>query len=146
MSKTLIPVGLRHELTLRVEERLTVPALADAFPGFADMPPVFATSFMVGFMEWACAEALRGRLAPGQATVGTHVDVSHISATPVGLNVHAAVEVVAVMGRKVRFRVACSDKAGLIGEGFHERAIIDRGSFMARVSEKARSEDDAGGN
>lgn len=136
MSEISIPVGLRHELSLRVDGRLTVPALAYAFTGFADMPPVFATAFMVGFMEWACTEALRSRLPSGQATVGTHVDVSHVSATPVGLDVHAEVEVVAATHRKVRFKVVCRDDTGLIGEGFHERAIIAPGKFMERANGK----------
>lgn len=141
----IVPVGLRHSLTLRIDERLTVPALASAFAGFADMPPVFATAYMVGFMEGACTEALRSRLAPGQSTVGTHIDVSHVSATPVGLSVVAEVEVVAVVRRKVRFKVACRDDAGRIGEGFHERAIIDRDAFMARVSTKAERNADVRG-
>jgi len=138
-EQTAIVPGLRHNLTLRVDERLTVPALAHVFAGFADMPPVFATAYMVGFMEWACTEALRTHLAPGQATVGTHVDVSHVAATPVGLHVVAEVEVIAVARRKVRFKVICRDETGLIGEGFHERAIIDRDTFMARVSTKLSS-------
>src|SRR5690349_6263118 len=135
-EQTTIAPGLRHSLTLRVDERLIVPALAHVFPGFANMPPVFATAYMVGFMEWACAEALGPHLAPGQGTVGTHIDMSHVSATPVGLHVVVEVEVIAVARRKVRFKVSCLDEAGLIGEGFHERAIIDRDPFMARVASK----------
>ena len=129
--------GLRHVQTLRVDQSLAVPAMTAPFAGFADMPPVLATAYMVAFIEWACIEALRPFLKPDQRTVGTHVDVSHVAATPVGMTVTAQVELVAVEGRKLRFKVACHDEGGLIGEGFHERAIIDFDKFMARVAVKA---------
>jgi fluoroacetyl-CoA thioesterase len=122
---------------LRVDEHLTVPALAAAFTGFSDMPPVLATAFMVAFIEWACIEAVAGHLDPDQKTVGTHVDVSHVSASPIGVYVQADVEVIAVRGRTLRFRVRCTDTGGLIGEGFHERAVIDPARFMARLAAKA---------
>jgi fluoroacetyl-CoA thioesterase len=135
MSPDLKP-GLRHTQTLRVDHSLTVPAVSPHF-AFGDMPPVFATAFMVGFIEWACIEALRPFLDPSERTVGTHVDVSHIAATPVDLTVTAEVELVSVEGRKLRFKVACRDDRGPIGEGFHERAVIDLVKFMARVAAKA---------
>ncbi|WP_206522109.1 MULTISPECIES: thioesterase family protein [unclassified Mesorhizobium] len=111
--------------------------MTTAFASFADMPPVFATAFMVGFIEWACVEALRPFLSSHERTVGTHVDVSHVAATPVGMTVTADVELVAVQGRKLRFKVSCSDENGLIGEGFHERAVVDYDKFMARVLAKS---------
>jgi fluoroacetyl-CoA thioesterase len=135
MSPDLKP-GLRHAQTLRVDQSLTVPAVSPHF-AFGDMPPVFATAFMVGFVEWACIEALRPFLDPNERTVGTHIDVSHVAATPVGLTVTAEVELVSVEGRKLRFKVACRDDSGPIGEGFHERAIIHLEKFMARVSARA---------
>jgi fluoroacetyl-CoA thioesterase len=135
MSPELKP-GLRHVQTLPVDQSLTVPAVSKAF-AFEDMPPVFATAFMVGFIEWACIEALRPYLDADERTVGTHVDVSHTAATPVGLTVTAEVELIAAEGRKLRFKVACRDDAGPIGEGFHERAVIDLARFMARVAAKA---------
>jgi fluoroacetyl-CoA thioesterase len=135
MSPDLKP-GLRHTQTVTVDHSLTVPAVSPAF-AFGDMPPVFATAFMVGFIEWACIEALRPFLDPNERTVGIHVDVSHVAATPVGLTATADVELVSVDGRKLRFKVACSDDRGPIGEGFHERAVIDLEKFMARVSAKA---------
>jgi fluoroacetyl-CoA thioesterase len=67
-------VGTRHRLQLRIDHRFTVPALSNAFTGFQDMPPVFATAFMVGFIEWTCIELLRSSLPPEFKTVGTHVD------------------------------------------------------------------------
>ena len=135
-----LKVGLRHMLSIRVDERLTVPAVpavSPAFAGFANMPPVFATSFMIGFIECACLEALRPYLDPGERTVGTHVDVSHLAATPVGMTVVAEVELVEIQGRKLRFKVSCRDNADVISTGFHERAVIDYAKFTARVAEKA---------
>jgi fluoroacetyl-CoA thioesterase len=132
-----IPVGLTKSLQLRVDERLTGPALGAAFEGFSDMPPVFATAFMVAFIEWACIEAVADHLGSDQKTVGTHVDVSHVSASPIGMCVQAEVEIIAVKGRTLRFRVRCTDDGGLIGEGFHERAIIDPAKFMARIAAKS---------
>jgi fluoroacetyl-CoA thioesterase len=131
--------GLRHVQSLHISRSLTVPALLMAFASFADMPPVFATAFMVGFIEWACIETLRPYLDPHERTVGTHVDVSHLAATPVGMTVTAAVELVELRGRKLRFKVSCRDDADLIGEGFHDRAVIDHPKFMARVSAKAEA-------
>lgn len=135
MNPQLRP-GLRHVQTLRVDESLTVPGLSRAFSSFSDMPPVFATAFMVGFIEWACIEALRPYLAPNERTVGTHVDVSHVAATPAGMTVIAEVELIEVQGRRLRFKVRCRDDGELIGEGFHERALIDGLKFLARVEQK----------
>jgi fluoroacetyl-CoA thioesterase len=130
-------VGTQHRLQLDVDERLTVPALSGAFTGFTDMPPVFATAFMVGFIEWACIELLRSALPPEFKTVGTHVNVSHVAATPIGMTVTAEVELIAVEGRSLRFDVRCFDNAGLIGEGSHERAIVDSAKFLKRVLSKS---------
>lgn len=126
-------VGTRHRLQLRVDENHTVPALSGAFTGFSDMPPVFATAFMVGFIEWACIELLRSALPSEFKTVGTHIDVSHVTATPVGMTVTADVELISIEGRGLRFHVQCFDEAGLIGEGGHERAIVDSAKFLKRV-------------
>ena len=129
-------VGTRHRLQMSIDERLTVPALSGAFAGFTDMPPVFATAFMVGFIEWACIELLRMALPPELKSVGTHIDVSHVAPTPVGMIVTADVELVSIEGPQLRFHVRCSDVAGLIGEGTHERAIVDAAKFLKRVLAK----------
>lgn len=131
-----IPVGLRHRLTLPVDERLTVPSVSAAFTGFADMPPVFATAFLVGFVEWACIEGLRPYLAPELRTVGVHVDLSHSAATPVGMSVTADVELVAVEGRRLRFKVVCRDDAEVVSEGFHDRHIVEAPKLLARLARK----------
>src|SRR5262245_45846168 len=100
------------------------------------MPPIFATAYLVGFVEATCVAALRPYLAPGQRTVGTHIDMSHSAATPVGMMVTAEVELVEVGERRLRFRVTCRDDAEVVGQGFHERFIIDFGRFMTRVEGK----------
>ena len=138
MNAALVP-GITHTLSLEVNDRLLVTAFTPHFSGFADLPPVFATAFMVGFMEWACIEALKPYLLDGQNTVGTHVYLSHVAPTPMGMKVTAQVELVEVKGRTLRFRVDCYDECDLIGSGFHERTVIDTVRFMAKVREKARA-------
>ena len=127
-SKPGLQPGLTHSRSLIVEPSITVPALPALLGAFTDMPPVLAT---------ACMEALAPHLAPGQKTVGIHVDLSHVAATPVGMRVTAEVELVAVEGRKLRFKVECRDEQEIIGAGFHERAIIEEARFRARLRMKA---------
>jgi fluoroacetyl-CoA thioesterase len=138
MTRSNPPVGLRHRQSVVVGAALTVPNVSTAFGSFQDMPPVFATAFMVGFVEATCIEALKPYLAEGQHTVGIHVDLSHRAATPIGMTVTADVELIAAEGRRLRFKVECRDEVEAIGSGFHERAIIDTAKFLARVEEKAR--------
>jgi fluoroacetyl-CoA thioesterase len=133
------PVGLRHRESVTVDAGLTVPNVSPAFPNFRDMPPVFATAYMVGFVEQACVEALKPYLEPGQRSVGTHIDMSHTAATPVGMTVTAEVELIAVEGRQLRFKVECRDDKDAIGSGHHGRFIVDEAKFMARLEAKARS-------
>ena len=136
-SKPGLQPGLTHSRSLIVEPSITVPALPALLGVFADMPPVLATACMVGFVETTCMEALAPHLAPGQKTVGIHVDLSHVAATPVGMRVTARVELIAVEGRKLRFKVECRDEQEIIGAGFHERAIIEEARFLARLRVKA---------
>ena len=137
-QNALVP-GLSHTLSLHVNDRLLVTAFAPDFSGFADMPPVFATAFRVGSMEWACVEVLRPYLEEVWQTVGTHVYLSHVAPTPLGMKVTAKVELIKVTGRMLRFRVDCYDECDLIGSGIHERTVIDRARFMKKVAEKAKA-------
>lgn len=136
MHNAIVP-GITHSLSLQVNDRLLVTAFAPQFSAFADLPPVFATAFMVGFMEWACIEALKPYLLDGENTVGTHVYLSHVAPTPLGMKVSAQVELMEVKGRTLRFRVDCYDACGLIGSGFHERTVVDTARFMDKVRKKA---------
>ncbi|EIK53237.1 hypothetical protein YO5_09210 [Stutzerimonas stutzeri TS44] len=134
---TSLSIGLRHSATLTVAARHSVPEVEPTWSGFADMPPVLATAMMIGFMEQTCIEGLRPFLTPEQRTVGTHVDMSHTAATPVGMTVTATVELVGIEGKALLFNVQCRDEHGVIGEGTHRRAIIDLGRFTQRLQEKA---------
>jgi predicted thioesterase len=88
---------------------------------------------MIGLMEQAAVLAIDGLLPEGHKSVGTVVHVAHLAATPVGRTVTARAEVVAVAGRKVSFSVVAFDERNKIGEGTHERVIINLERFMARV-------------
>lgn len=128
--------GLRHSEHMVVTAAHAVPQVGH-WPGFADMPQVFATAMMIGFMEQTCIQALRPYLTDSQRTVGTCVDMNHVAATAVGMKVVAQVELVEVKGKSLTFKVRCSDDAGLIGEGMHQRAIIDVRRFQDRLASRA---------
>ena len=98
--------------------------------------PVFSTPALVGLMESAAVKALEGHLQPGQTSVGGRIDVRHLAATPVGMQVRARAELVAVEGRKLTFKVQAWDAVELIGEADHERFVVDEAKFVARVAAK----------
>ena len=101
------------------------------------MPEVFATGFMIVLMEWACTELLAGHLQEGEGSVGVHVDVSHLAATPPGMTVTVDAECVEVVDQRVAFSVKAHDGMDLIGEGRHERFVVAWDKFNARVAAKA---------
>lgn len=136
MTMNLEP-GTYRELTIAVGDRITVPAVFPDAPAFQRMPPVLATAFMVGLIERACIELLSDRLAPGQRSVGTHINVSHLAPTAIGQPVTAAVTLEAVRGRRFSFQVSVRDDIELIGKGRHERFVIDLDRFTAGVERKA---------
>lgn len=137
MKETLKP-GITHELRFRVPQTKTVPHLYPEAPEFQAMPPVFATGFMVGFIEWACIQAVNPHLDwPREQTVGTHVNVSHLAATPPGLEVHARVRLVEIDGRRLVFEVEASDGVDVISRGVHERFVIDAVKFAHKAKQKA---------
>lgn len=139
MKASLKP-GIHYQHSFTVPASKTVPSLYPEAEEFIAMPEVFATGFLVGFLEWACIKAINPHLDwPAEQTVGTHIDVSHEAATPPGLTVTASVELVAVEGRKLVFTVEAHDGVDLISRGRHERFIIDRVKFDARVGAKRSS-------
>ena len=91
---------------------------------------------MVALMEQAAVAAVTPHLPPGWQTVGVHVDVQHLAATPLGLTVSARAELLAVDGRRLTFRVTAHDDQELIGKGTHQRVLIDLARFQARVTAK----------
>jgi fluoroacetyl-CoA thioesterase len=136
MKPTLVP-GIRYQHRFTVPPTKTVPALYPESEDFQAMPQVFATGFLVGFLEWACVLAIKPHLDwPEELTLGTHIDVSHEAATPPGLEVTATVELVAVDGKKLTFAVEAHDGVDRIAKGRHERFIVNRDKFDARVAAK----------
>jgi fluoroacetyl-CoA thioesterase len=136
MKPSLQP-GIRHEHRFVLPASKTVPALYPESEEFLAMPEVFATGYLVGLLEWACIRAINPHLDwPAEQTVGTHIDVSHSAATPPGLEVTVQVELVAVDGRKLVFHVRAHDGVDLISEGRHERHVIVKERFEARVRAK----------
>jgi fluoroacetyl-CoA thioesterase len=140
MRESLKP-GIRYQHRFVVPESKTVPALYPEAPEFLAMPEVFATGFLVGFLEWACIKAINPHLDwPREQTVGTHIDVSHEAATPPGLEVTATVELIAVEGRKLVFAVEAHDGVDLISKGRHERFVIEKEKFDAKVGRKSKGD------
>jgi fluoroacetyl-CoA thioesterase len=136
MKDTLKP-GIKYEHKFLVPPSKTVPSLYPESEEFLAMPEVFATGFMVGFLEWSCIKAINPHLDwPEEQTLGTHINVSHEAPTPPGLEVTASVELIAVEGRKLVFSVQAHDGVDLISKGQHERFIINKEKFDAKVIRK----------
>jgi fluoroacetyl-CoA thioesterase len=135
-SDSLRP-GLMYEFRFKVPENKTVPYLYPESAEFQEMPEVFATGFMVGLFEWACIRAINPYLNwPNEQTVGTHIDVSHIAATPPGFEVIARVKLTEVDGRRLLFELEAHDGIDLISKGKHERYIINKEKFDSKIKEK----------
>ena len=138
--KDTLKVGIRYEHKFVVPPSKTVPALYPEAEEFVVMPEVFATGFLVGFLEWACIKAINPHLDwPNEQSVGTHINVSHLAATPPGLQVTATVELIEIDGRRLVFDVEAHDGVDLISKGLHERFIINKQKFDAKVSEKQKA-------
>jgi fluoroacetyl-CoA thioesterase len=137
MKDSLKP-GIKYEHKFKIPKSKTVPSLYPESEEFVAMPEVFATGFLVGFLEWACIKAINPYLDwPQEQTLGTHINVSHESATPVGLDVTATVELIVVEGKKLIFNVEAHDGVDLISRGQHERFIINRQKFDERIKGKS---------
>jgi fluoroacetyl-CoA thioesterase len=136
LKESLKP-GIRYEHKFIVPPTKTVPALYPESEEFVAMPEVFATGFLVGFLEWACIKAINPHIDwPREQTVGTHIDVSHLAATPPGLEVTANVELIEVDGKKLVFAVEAHDSVDLISKGRHERYVINKEKFDVKVGAK----------
>ena len=134
---TAIEPGLSHRFRYLVPEERTVPHLYPDIPGFAEMPSVLATGYLVGLVEWTCAEALMPYIDwPRELTVGTLLELSHEAATPPGMEVTIEVELVEVEGRRLRFRVHAEDEVDVICRGHHERFLVDVERFQSALAAK----------
>ena len=121
---------------LNAEVSLTVTELDTAARWGSGLVPVFSTPALVGIMEAAAVKAVDGHLPEGQTTVGGHIDVRHLAATPVGMQVRAHAELTSIDGRKLIFQIEAWDELEKIGEALHERFVIDKEKFITRVQAK----------
>lgn len=136
MKDTLRP-GIKFEHQFKIAKSKTVPALYPESEDFLVMPEVFATGYMVGFLEWACVLAIKPHLNwPDEQSVGTYIDVSHEAATPPGLIIYANVELTEVDGKRLTFSVEANDGVDLISKGWHQRYVINKKDFDDRVRKK----------
>lgn len=143
MKETLEP-GIKYEHKLVITSSKTVPALYPESSEFLLMPEVFATGYLVGFLEWSCIQAINPHIDwPQEQTLGIRINVSHEAATPPGLEVTATVELIQVEGRKLVFSVEAHDGVDLISTGEHERFVISREMFDAKMVEKTKKYLDA---
>jgi fluoroacetyl-CoA thioesterase len=126
-----IPLGTKATFTLRVLPEHLANQFKDAM-----LPPVLATPVMVLAMENAALNAIRPVLEEGESAVGTEIAVRHIAATPVGHTVRAEAEVINATGKRIEFRVSASDEIEEIGNGTHQRTVINLRSFNDRLAFK----------
>jgi predicted thioesterase len=127
----VLETGLTGEARVIVD----TPQLASAFGSGGWKVDVYATPAMIALMEQAAVNAVDHLLEPGQSSVGTHVDIQHLAATPPGLEVRAHAELTGIDGRRLTFHVEAFDPTEKIGSGTHERMIVN----LERLLERART-------
>jgi fluoroacetyl-CoA thioesterase len=133
MAITLnLPPGLTGIAELVVGEQHTAPRIGSG------RIRVLATPVMINLIEAAALAAVENSLPEEHQSLGTHLDVTHIAATPVGMKVRATAEVIRVEGRTIYLKVRAEDERELIGEGTHERVVVNLERFDKRVQDKAR--------
>jgi fluoroacetyl-CoA thioesterase len=126
-----IPIGTKHQEKIVVDNEVAISFLGP------EGARVLGTPAMIGWMERTCRNAVLPFLEPGYDTVGTHVDVYHLAATPIGMSITFTAEVIGVEDRRVTFRVEAWDEKGKAGEGTHERAVINVARFTAKMQAKS---------
>jgi fluoroacetyl-CoA thioesterase len=125
-----IPVGTKGEQKLLVTSEVAISFLG------VEGARVLSTPHMIGFMERTCRDTVFPLLEPGHDTVGTHVNVAHLAAAPLGMSVTFTAEVLSATDRRIQFRVEAFDEKEKIGEGTHERAIINIAKFTTKMAQK----------
>ncbi len=126
--------GLRGRAELVVGEEHTAPRVGSG------RVHVLATPVMINLFEAAALDAMERLLPAGRQSLGTVLNVRHVAATPVGMRVIASAEVTGIEGRTVRFRVEARDEKDLIGDGTHERVVVNVAKFDERVQRKLKGE------
>src|SRR5205814_8461943 len=127
-----LPVGLTGTAEMVVGEQHTAPRVGSG------RIHVLATPVMINLIEAAALAAVEQSLPEEHQSLGTRLDISHFAATPVGMRVRATAEVVRVEGRTIHLKVRAEDERELIGEGTHERVVVNLARFDQRVREKAK--------
>jgi predicted thioesterase len=130
MDLTQIQPGLKGSVEIVVGEEHTAPHVGSG------RVRVLATPIMINLMEAAALQAVEGLLPAGHQTVGIHLDVTHVAATPVGMRVRAHAELIRVDKRTLFFDVSAEDEKERIGGGLHERIVINLAKFDARMQDK----------
>jgi fluoroacetyl-CoA thioesterase len=128
-----IPPGTKGTFTLRVQPEYLANQFKDAM-----LPQVLATPVMIMAMENAALNAMRPFLEPGESAVGTEINVRHLAATPAGHRVRAEAEVVSTLGKRILFKVSASDETDEIGNGTHQRTVINLQSFNEHLAKKRK--------
>lgn len=123
-------IGIIGKEEIVVNKDVTAAAIGSG------MVEVFATPMMIALMENTCAKSVASHLQADESTVGTHVNVSHCAATPIGMKVYCESELIEIDRRKLTFKVTAYDERGMIGEGLHERFIIDSKKFQEKINSK----------
>jgi len=127
-----VPVGTTGSFTLVVRPEHLASNFKDTM-----LPPVLSTPVMIMIMENAALNALKPYLEPGESAVGTRVDVRHLAATPVGQRVTGEAVVTKIEGRRITFAVRANDETEEIGNGTHERALVNLVKIAQRLKAKA---------
>lgn len=122
--------GLKNEKELMVTDELTAAKMGSG------LAPVYATPCMIALIEGTAAESVEPFLEEGQGTVGTKVEVEHLAATPVGMKVWCETELIEIDRKRLVFEAKVYDETGLVGQGRHERFIIDNERFLSKVQAK----------
>lgn len=123
--------GLTNQIIITVKETDTARAA-----GGGTLPEVFSTPRLVSYLEKTSHEMILPYLDEGMTSVGTVVNISHLAATPVGMQIRFTSELLSVDGRRLTFKVEAWDEVEKIGQGEHERFIIDPNRFNRRLAEK----------
>ncbi len=126
----MLEPGIKGEQSVEVVYENTAAAVGSG------LLEVYATPCMLALMETAACESIAPELEEGWGSVGTEVNIRHLSATPIGMTVRCESELVEVDGRRLVFKVSAYDDAGLIGDGTHERFLINNEKFMAKANAK----------
>lgn len=125
-----IPVGITATKSLMVTREYTVASRVEG------MPEVFATPMMIYLMETTAGDLIGPYLPEGWISVGVHVDVRHLAATPVGATVTATAEITSITDNTITFKVEAHDGVEKIGDGTHTRAAVELARFLKRLSRK----------